>query len=81
MLFVKLSYYGQFIDFGGLYKGDRVCIVGLGVGIVEGFKIDGDYIVVKFFIGINIIGIESCLVICIDIILGRKVFEIELCGV
>lgn len=53
MLFAKPSYYGQFTDSGGLHKGDRVRIAGLGVGTVEGLKIDGDHIVVKFSIGTN----------------------------
>lgn len=59
MLFAKPSYYGQFTDSGGLHKGDRVRIAGLGVGTVEGLKIDGDHIVVKFSIGTNTIGTES----------------------
>lgn len=77
MLFAKPSYYGQFTDSGGLHKGDRVRIAGLGVGTVEGLKIDGDHIVVKFSIGTNTIGTESRLAIRTDTILGRKVLEIE----
>lgn len=38
MLFAKPSYYGQFTDSGGLHKGDRVRIAGLGVGTVEGSR-------------------------------------------
>lgn len=77
MLFAKPSYYGQFTDSGGLHKGDRVRIAGLGVGTVEGLKIDGDHIVVNFSIGTNTIGTESRLAIRTDTILGRKVLEIE----
>lgn len=81
MLFAKPSYYGQFTDSGGLHKGDRVRIAGLGVGTVEGLKIDGDHIVVKFSIGTNTIGTESRLAIRTDTILGRKVLEIEPRGI
>ncbi|QUR65933.1 virulence factor Mce family protein [Mycobacterium spongiae] len=77
MLFAKPSYYGQFNDTGGLHKGDRVRISGLGVGSVEGLKIDGDHIVIEFSIGTNTIGTDSRLSIRTDTILGKKVLEIE----
>ena len=56
MLFARPTYYGQFTDTGGLEKGDKVRIAGLNVGSVEGIKIDGDHVVMKFSTGSNTIG-------------------------
>jgi len=80
MLMARPAYYGQFTDSGGLSSGDKVRIAGLDVGRVEGLKIDGDHIVVKFSVGTNSIGTESRLAIKTDTILGRKVLEIEVRG-
>ncbi|OBI45973.1 mammalian cell entry protein [Mycobacterium kyorinense] len=77
MLFAKPSFYGQFTDTGGLSKGDKVRIAGVNVGNVEGIKIDGDHVVMKFSTGANPIGTESRLAIRTDTILGKKVLEIE----
>src|SRR5271157_5425696 len=77
MLFAQPSYYGQFANTGQLNKGDKVRITGVVVGKVEGLKIDGDHVAIKFFIGSNTIGTESRLAIKTDTILGRKVPEIE----
>ncbi len=77
MLFARPSYYGQFADSGGVSKGDKVRIAGLDVGHVEGLKIDGDHILVRFSTGTNTIGTESRLAIRTDTILGKKVLEIE----
>ncbi len=77
MLFASPSYYGQFTDAGGMTSGDKVRIAGLTVGQVEGIKIDGDHIVMKFSAGSNTIGTESRLAIKTDTILGKKVLEIE----
>src|SRR5271157_1637950 len=77
MLFAQPSYYGQFANTGQLNKGDKVRITGVVVGKVEGLKIDGDHVAIKFFIGSNTIGTESRLAIKTDTILGRKVLEIE----
>ena len=77
MLFAKPVYYGQFTDAGGLSKGDKVRIAGVSVGDVEGIKIDGDHVVMKFSTGSNTIGSESRLAIKTDTILGKKVLEIE----
>jgi len=80
MLFAKPSYYGQFTDTGGINTGDKVRIAGFDVGKVEGLKIDGDHIVIKFSIGTNTIGTESRLAIRTDTLLGKKVLEIEARG-
>jgi len=80
LLFARPSYYGQFTDTGGLNKGDKVRIAGMDVGKVEGLKIDGDHIVMKFSIGSNTIGTESRLAIRTDTILGKKVLEVEALG-
>ena len=77
MLFASPSYYGQFANTGQLNKGDKVRITGVVVGKVEGLKIDGDHVVIKFSIGSNTIGTESRLAIKTDTILGKKVLEIE----
>jgi phospholipid/cholesterol/gamma-HCH transport system substrate-binding protein len=77
MLFAQPSYYGQFTDTGQLNKGDKVRIAGVDVGTVEGTKIAGDHIVMKFSTGSNTIGTESRLAIKTDTILGKKVLEIE----
>ncbi|HUE33616.1 MAG TPA: MlaD family protein, partial [Mycobacterium sp.] len=77
MLVAKPNYAGQFTDSGGLSTGDKVRIAGMDVGRVEGLKIDGDHIVVRFSIGTNKIGTESRLAIKTDTILGKKVLEIE----
>ena len=77
MLFATPSYFGQFTDTGQLNKGDKVRITGVEVGKVEGFKIDGDHVVVKFSLGSNTIGTESRLAIKTDTVLGKKVLEIE----
>jgi len=77
MLFATPSYFGQFTDTGQLNKGDKVRITGVEVGKVEGFKIDGDHVVIKFSIGSNTIGTESRLAIKTDTVLGKKVLEIE----
>ena len=77
MLFAQPIYYGQFTDTGQLNKGDKVRIAGVDVGQVEGIKIDGDHIVMKFSTGSNTIGTESRLAIKTDTILGKKVLEIE----
>jgi phospholipid/cholesterol/gamma-HCH transport system substrate-binding protein len=77
MLFARPSYYGQFTDTGQLNKGDKVRIAGVDVGTVEGIKIDGDHIVIKFSTGSHTIGTESRLAIRTDTILGKKVLEIE----
>ena len=52
----------------------------MDVGKVEGLKIDGDHIAMKFSIGTNTIGTESRLAIKTDTILGKKVLEIETRG-
>ncbi len=44
---------------------------------VEGIKIDGDHVVIKFSLGGNTIGTESRLAIKTDTVLGKKVLEIE----
>ncbi len=44
---------------------------------MQGLKIDGDHVAIKFSIGSNTIGTESRLAIKTDTILGRKVLEIE----
>jgi phospholipid/cholesterol/gamma-HCH transport system substrate-binding protein len=80
MIFAKPSYYGQFTDSGGLNTNDKVRIAGMDVGRVEGLKIDGDHIVVRFSIGTNSIGTESRLAIKTDTILGKKILEIEARG-
>ena len=77
MLFATPSYFGQFTDTGQLNKGDKVRITGVEVGKVEGFKIDGDHVVIKFSLGSNTIGTESRLAIKTDTVLGKKVLEIE----
>src|SRR6202008_918373 len=80
MLLARPSYYGQFTDTGGINTGDKVRIAGIDVGKVEGLKIDGDHIVVKFSVGTQTIGTESRLAIKTDTILGRKILEIEARG-
>src|SRR5246500_4058257 len=80
MLLARPSYYGQFTDTGGISTGDKVRIAGINVGKVEGLKIDGDHIVVKFSIGTETIGTESRLAIKTDIILGRKILAVEARG-
>jgi phospholipid/cholesterol/gamma-HCH transport system substrate-binding protein len=77
MLFATPAYFGQFTDTGQLNKGDKVRITGVEVGKVEGFKIDGDHVVIKFSLGTNTIGTESRLAIKTDTVLGKKVLEIE----
>src|SRR6516164_9782711 len=77
MLMARPSYYGQFTDSGGLNTNDKVRIAGMDVGRVEGLRIDGDHIVVKFSIGSQTIGTESRLAIKTDTILGKNVLEIE----
>ncbi len=77
MIFAAPAYYGQFTDTGGLNKGDKVRIAGLNVGVVQGVKIDGDHITMKFTTGSFPIGTESRLAIKTDTILGKKVLEIE----
>src|SRR6201993_3899257 len=77
MLLARPSYYGQFTDTGGINSRDKVRIAGIDVGKVEGLKIAGDHILVKFSIGTETIGTESRLAIKTDTILGRKVLEIE----
>jgi phospholipid/cholesterol/gamma-HCH transport system substrate-binding protein len=77
MLFATPSYFGQFTDTGQLNKGDKVRITGVEVGKVEGLKIDGDHVVIKFSLGSNTIGTESRLAIKTDTVLGKKVLEIE----
>lgn len=80
VLFAKPAYYGQFTDTGGISTGDKVRIAGMDVGKVEGLKIDGDHVLMKFSIGTNTIGTESRLAIRTDTILGKKVMEIEARG-
>ena len=80
MLLAKPNYYGQFTDSGGISTGDKVRIAGVDVGKVEGLKIDGDHIAVKFSIGTNTIGTESRLAIKTDTILGKKVLDVEARG-
>ncbi|ORV19673.1 virulence factor Mce family protein [Mycobacterium celatum] len=77
MLFASPIYFAQFPDSGGLAKGDKVRIAGMNVGKVEGIKIDGDHIVMRFSTGTQTIGTESRLAIKTDTILGRKVLEID----
>ncbi|OMC22379.1 MULTISPECIES: virulence factor Mce family protein [unclassified Mycobacterium] len=77
MLMARPAYYGQFTDSGQITVGDKVRIAGMDVGKVEGLRIDGDHVVMKFSIGTNTIGSESRLAIRTDTILGRKVMEIE----
>src|SRR6201997_2731159 len=80
MLLARPSYYGQFTDTGGINSRDKVRIAGIDVGKVEGLKIAGDHIAIKFSIGTNTIGTESRLAIRTDTILGKKVLEIEARG-
>src|SRR6516164_9114411 len=80
MLMARPSYYGQFTDSGGLNTNDKVRIAGMDVGRVQGLKIEGDHISVKFSIGSQTIGTESRLQIKTDTILGKKVLEIEARG-
>jgi phospholipid/cholesterol/gamma-HCH transport system substrate-binding protein len=76
-IFAQPTYFGQFTDSGQLNKGDKVRIAGVDVGQVEGIKIDGDHVVMKFSTGTDTIGTESRLAIKTDTILGKKVLEIE----
>src|SRR6201996_7852158 len=80
MLLARPTYYGQFTDSGGLNGRDKVRIAGIDVGKVEGLRIEGDHVVVKFSIGTETIGTESRLAIKTDTILGRKILEIEARG-
>src|SRR5246127_4811399 len=80
MLLARPSYYGQFTDTGGISTGDKVRIAGIDVGKVEGLRIEGDHVVVKFSIGTQTIGTESRLAVKTDTILGKKVLEIEARG-
>src|SRR5246127_863926 len=80
MLLARPSYYGQFTDTGGISTGDKVRIAGIDVGKVEGLRIDGDHIVMKFSIGTETIGTESRLAIKTDTIVGRKILEVEALG-
>jgi phospholipid/cholesterol/gamma-HCH transport system substrate-binding protein len=80
MLMARPTYFGQFTDSGGLNGGDKVRIAGMNVGKVEGLRIEGDHIVVKFSVGTETIGTESRLAIKTDTILGRKILEIEARG-
>jgi len=80
MLFAKPSYYGQFTDTGGISTGDKVRIAGVDVGKVEGLKIDGDHILLKFSLGTATIGTESRLAIKTDTILGKKILDVEARG-
>ncbi|MFZ1179765.1 MAG: MlaD family protein, partial [Mycobacterium sp.] len=80
MLFAKPAYYGQFTDSGGINTGDKVRIAGVDVGKVEGLKIDGDHILLKFSIGTATIGTESRLAIKTDTILGKKILDVEARG-
>ena len=80
MLMARPSYFGQFTDSGGLNTNDKVRIAGMDVGRVQGLKIEGDHISVKFSIGSQTIGTESRLQIKTDTILGKKVLEIEARG-
>ncbi|MFZ3269140.1 MAG: MlaD family protein, partial [Mycobacterium sp.] len=68
MLFAQPSYYGQFANTGQLNKGDKVRVTGVVVGKVEGLKIDGDHVVIKFSTGSTTIGTESRLAIKTDTI-------------
>ncbi len=77
VLFASPCYYGQFTDAAGLKKGDKVRIAGVNVGHIDGIKIDGDHVVMKFSTGSSTIGTESRLAIKADTILGKKVLEIE----
>ncbi len=77
MLFASAPYYGQFADTGGINKGDKVRIAGLNVGAIQGIRIDGDHIVMKFTTGGQPIGTESRLTIRTDTLLGKRVLEIE----
>ena len=70
-------YYGQFTDTGGLSKGNKVHIAGVDVGKVEGLKIDGDHIAIRFNAGSERFGTESRLAVKTDTILGKKVLELE----
>ncbi|MBV8787021.1 MAG: MCE family protein, partial [Mycobacterium sp.] len=80
IIFAKPNYYGQFTDSGGINTGDKVRIAGMDVGKVEGLKIDGDHILLKFSIGTNTIGTESRLAIKTDTILGKKILDVEALG-
>ncbi|BBZ46347.1 mammalian cell entry protein [Mycobacterium parmense] len=80
MIFAQPVYYGQFTDTGGISNGDKVRIAGMDVGKVEGLKIDGDHILLKFSIGTNSIGTESRLAIKTDTILGKKILDVEARG-
>ncbi len=77
MLFATPSYYGQFTDTGGLSQNDKVRIAGKDVGVVQGLKIDGDHILIKFSTGSHTLGTQSRLAIKTETILGKKVLEIE----
>ncbi|MDD4868451.1 MAG: MCE family protein [Mycobacterium sp.] len=80
MLFATPHYYGQFTDSGGIHTGDKVRIAGMDVGKVEGLKIDGDHILLKFSIGTHKIGTKSRLAIKTDTILGKKILEVKADG-
>ena len=55
-------------------------IAGVDVGKVEGLKIEGDHVVMKFNVGSQSFGTESRLAVKTDTILGKKVLEIEARG-
>jgi phospholipid/cholesterol/gamma-HCH transport system substrate-binding protein len=77
MLYARAAYYAQFTDTGQLHEGDNVRIAGVTVGDVQGLKIAGDHVVIKFTTGTATIGTESRLAIKTDTILGKKVLEVE----
>ena len=66
VLFAKPSFYGEFADSAGLNTGDKVRIAGVNVGTVEGIKIAGDRVLMRFSLGGNPVGTESRLSIRTD---------------
>ena len=77
VLFAKPSFYGEFADSAGLNTGDKVRIAGVNVGTVEGIKIAGDRVLMRFSLGGNPVGTESRLSIRTDTLLGKRSLDVE----
>jgi phospholipid/cholesterol/gamma-HCH transport system substrate-binding protein len=77
VLFAKPSFYGEFADTSGLNTGDKVRIAGVNVGTVEGIKIEGDHVKMRFSLGGNPVGTESRLFIRTDTLLGKRSLDVE----
>ncbi|MEZ0364065.1 MCE family protein [Mycobacterium sp. pUA109] len=77
----KTTYHGEFVQAAQIKKGDGVTIAGIQVGAVDGVKLAGDHVVVKFSVRNGVrLGADTRAGIKLTTILGSRYLELSPAG-